>query len=63
MLLNDLYRVIGSYQDIIVVNDERTEILFKGFLIDITNKHKHLLDYTVTFIECEKDIMYIDLEV
>ena len=63
MILKDLYRVMGSYQNVEVVNDEREKVLFKGFLVDIMKENKELLDKEVTFIECDNDKVYIDLDV
>ena len=63
MLLHDLYRLIGSYQMIQVVNNERTKLLFKGYLVDIMREKKKLLNYRVNFIECDNDILYIDLDI
>ena len=63
MILKDLYRVMGSYQEVEVVNDEREKVLFKGYLVDIMKENKELLDLEVTFIECDNDKVYIDLDV
>lgn len=62
MLLNDVYMVTISLQEIKVVIDKSNVVLYEGLLIDITNRNKHLLDCIVAFLECEKDIMYIYLD-